>query len=194
MQPRQVLLALCALPFLAFGPWSGRAPYADGPPPAHTGGFGEPSCRACHFDNPLNEPSGSLTVSGMPDRFSPGDSYRITVALTRPGMQRAGFQLAIRYAAGARAGTPAGVLLAGDSRVAVAAAPSGVPYAQHTIVGATLAGTDSAEWTVEWRAPARAGTVSLHVAANAANGDQSEFGDHIYVRGVTAAPRRQVEK
>ncbi len=183
-----------ALPFLAFVPWSGRAPYADGPPPAHTGGFGEPSCRACHFDNPLNEASGSLTVSGMPDRFTAGDSYRITVALTRPGMQRAGFQLAVRYAAGARSGAPAGEVVPTDSRVAVAASPAGVPYAQHTMAGTSLAGPDSARWTVEWRAPAHATSVSLHVAANAANGDQSEFGDYIYVREVSAAPRRRIEK
>ncbi len=194
MRSKRLLLAVSALPFLAFGPWSGRAPYADGPPPAHTGGFGEPSCRACHFDNPLNESSGSLTVSGMPERFTPSDRYQITVALTRPGMQRAGFQLAVRYAAGTRFGTPAGEVVATDSRVAVAAAPSGVPYAQHTIAGTSLDGADSTHWTVEWRAPAHAGTVSLHVAANAANGDQSEFGDYIYVRELSAAPRRRVEK
>ncbi len=193
MKPK-LLFAVSALPFLALGQWSGRAQYADGPPPAHTGGFGEPSCSACHFDNPVNEPSGSLVVSGMPEQFTPGNSYRITVSLTRPEMQRAGFQLAVRYAAGARSGTVAGVVVPTDERATVAASTAGVSYAQHTTAGTSLAGVDTARWTVQWTAPAQEAEVSLHVAANAANGDQSEFGDHIYLRELTVAPRRRVEK
>ncbi|MGH7700675.1 MAG: glycoside hydrolase family 9 protein, partial [Gemmatimonadales bacterium] len=74
-----------------------------------------------------------------------------------------------------------------DSTVAVVRGPGGVPYAQHTAAGSSARG-DTARWTVEWTAPARsAGAVSFHVAANAANDDDSEFGDFIYASGTRAA-------
>jgi len=73
-----------------------EAAYLDGPPPAHAGGFGDDTCHACHFENELDDPGGSLTVSGVPDTFDPSAAYRITISLERPGMGRAGFQLAAR--------------------------------------------------------------------------------------------------
>src|SRR5262245_24686351 len=89
-------------------------PYADRPPLAHTGGFGEETCRQCHFDNPLNEPGGSLSIDGVPPAYQPGASYRLTVRLRRAGLARAGFQLAVRQAIGPGAGRQAGVLAAVD--------------------------------------------------------------------------------
>ena len=165
-----------------------EAAYVDGPPPAHTGGFGGDTCHACHFENDLDDPSGSLTLRGVPDTFDPSETYRITVSLERPDMGRAGFQLAARVSDGDGAGGQAGALLAleGDARVQVAAGPDGVGYAQHTEPGTDLTGPEAATWTVEWRPPATdAASVAFHVAANAANDDASEFGDFIYTASAT---------
>lgn len=155
------------------------SPYADGPPPGHTGGFGEPTCRACHFDNPLDAPGGELALSAVPGEWRPGESYRIRIELRRPSMKRAGFQLSARYAAGERAGEGAGRLFPADGRSRVADS-AGIDYASHTPEGTAVAVADSAAWEVGWRAPDDAlARVVFHVAANAANGDDSEFGDHI---------------
>ena len=168
-----------------------EAAYLDGPPPAHTGGFGDETCHACHFENDLDDPDGSLTLSGVPDTFDPSVTYRITVSLERPGMGRAGFQMAARANDGDGAGEPAGALeaLDGDERVQVVAGPDGVTYAQHTEPGTALTAPDSTSWTVEWR-PATGGTaaVTFHAAANAANDDASEFGDFIYTASATTRP------
>ena len=77
-----------------------EAAYREGPPPAHAGGFGGDTCHACHFENDLDAPGGALTLSGVPDGFAPSTTYRITVFLERPAMERAGFQLAARSAKG----------------------------------------------------------------------------------------------
>ncbi len=77
-----------------------EAAYLEGPPPAHSGGFGGDTCHACHFENDLDAPGGSLTLGGVPDTFDPSATYRITVSLERPGMGRAGFQLAARVMKG----------------------------------------------------------------------------------------------
>ena len=168
-----------------------EAAYLDGPPPAHTGGFGGDTCHACHFENDLDAPGGSLTVGGVPDTFDPSLTYHITVSLERTGMGRAGFQLAARVSGGDGGGGPAGALqtLDGDERVQIVAGPDGVAYAQHTEPGTDLTGPETTSWTVEWRPPATdAASVTFHVAANSANDDASEFGDFIYTASATTRP------
>ena len=165
--------------------------YLEGPPPAHVGGFGGDTCHACHFENDLDAPGGSLTLSGVPDMFEPSRTYRITVFLERPAMERAGFQLAARLGEGGSAGGPAGALraLGGDERVQAVTVADGVTYAQHTEPGTALTGPGTASWTVEWRPPAVDSTsVVFHAAANAANDDASEFGDFIYTASATTRP------
>ncbi|HEY3279815.1 MAG TPA: choice-of-anchor V domain-containing protein [Gemmatimonadales bacterium] len=172
----------------------GAALYKDGPPPAHTGGFGEPTCRQCHADAELNDSGGSLLLGGLPGAYEPGRSYDVTVTLRRAGMLRAGFQLAARYAAGDRTGTQAGMLVPADRRTKVLRDTlSGVLYAEHSLVGTTVtAGGDSARWVLRWTAPGTShGPVVLHVAANAANDDDSPFGDFIYARAVQVPLRRR---
>ncbi len=165
-----------------------EAAYVDGPPPAHTGGFGGETCHACHFENDLDAAGGSLTLGGVPDTFDPSMTYRITVSLERAGMVRAGFQLAVRVSEGSDAGEPAGALhtLAGDERAQVVAGPDGATYAQHTEPGTALTGAETTSWAFEWRPPAvDAASVTFHAAANAANDDASEFGDFIYTATAT---------
>ena len=174
-----------ALPFAAPPP---EAAYVDGPPVAHTGGFGNETCHACHFENDLDAPGGSLSLDGVPVTFDPSATYRITVSLERPGMGRAGFQLAARLGEADGASEPAGALQAldGDERVQVIAGPDGLTYAQHSEPGTTLTGPDATSWTFEWRSPADGTTsVTFHAAANAANDDASEFGDFIYTASAT---------
>ena len=165
-----------------------KAAYLDGPPAAHAGGFGDDTCHTCHFENDLDDPGGSLELDGLPEKFDPAATYRITVSLERSGMGRAGFQLAARVSEGNDAGEPAGTLqgLAGDGRVQVVSGANGVTYAQHTEPGTTLTGPGATSWTIEWRPPAANTTsVTFHAAANAANDDASEFGDFIYTASAT---------
>jgi hypothetical protein len=174
--------AAAALALLAWPAEPAQAGFPDGPPPAHTGGFGEPTCRACHFDGDLNAEGGGLTLGGIPAAYAPGEPYRITVTLRRGEMKRGGFELAVRFAEGAAAGRQAGSLRALDERVKVTeGTPGGVQYATQARPGVQLSEAGKIEWVVEWTAPpAAAGPVAFHAAANAANGDESQFGDFVY--------------
>lgn len=177
--------SLAAAPPL--GPWP--TTYKDGPPPAYTGGFGEPTCRACHADAPLNEASGTLAIDGVPDRYQPGRTYELAVTLRRDGMQRSGFELAARLADGDGAGTQAGGLAPAEDRSAVVRdSATRVEYLTHTLVGTSVAAGGPGRWPFRWTAPAGAAgqAVVFHVAANAANDDDSPFGDFIYVRALRA--------
>ena len=183
---------------------SGVAAYADGPPPAHTGGFGEPTCAECHFGGaPVD--SVRLTVEGLPARYAADSTYSVRVVLRAPELVRGGFQLATRYLSGQDRGRQAGALAAPGPRVeVVTAGPSdstaGPPtaYARHTLDGSTASEGRSAEgrlaWTLRWRAPGSgnraAGPVAVDVAANASNDDASEFGDRVVSIRVIVPPGR----
>ena len=167
--------------------------YKDGPPPAHTGGFGEPTCRECHSDAGLNEAGGELSIASAPATYEPGRTYELEVVLRRAGMLRAGFQLAARFADGAATGAPAGVLAPADGRSRVIwDTLSHVSYIEHNQNGTALRG-DAGRWLVRWTAPAAnaRGVVEFDVAGNAANDDDSPLGDFIYTRTLRVAPARR---
>jgi hypothetical protein len=155
---------------------AGRAAYDARPPLAHTGGFGEPSCRECHFDGPAPPPE-MLSLGGVPERYQAGVVYPLEIAILDTTARVGGFQLSARVSAGPHAGTQAGALCALGARVVVVAdTATGVQYASHS--GAAPA--DSLRWRVEWRAPTDdVGAVIFHVAANSANDDDSMLGDVI---------------
>lgn len=152
-----------------------------GPPPGHTGGFGEPSCRDCHDDLPLNEPGGALAVGGLDGELKAGAMRRVTLTLSGDGMGAAGFQAAFRLAEG-QPGAPAGRLQSLDERTRVIReTSSGVEYIQHSERGSALR-EGVGRWEFDWTAPAAPTVVVMNVAANSANGDDSPLGDLIYTR------------
>jgi hypothetical protein len=162
--------------------------FKTGPPPGHTGGFGEPTCRACHSDAGLNEPGGELAITGAPPGYEPGRTYQLEVVLRRAGMLRAGFQLSARFADGAAAGA----LAPGDARSFVTwDTLSHVRYIEHNLAGTALSG-DGGRWMVRWTAPGDArGVVVFNAAGNAANDDDSPLGDLIYTAALRVAPARR---
>jgi hypothetical protein len=160
-------------------PAAGRA---EGPEPGFTGGFGEPTCTSCHFDSPAEPAAGGLVLEGVPERYAPGEEYTLRLTLRDPGLARAGFQLAARFAEGPAAGRQAGGLAAGGPGAEVV--EHGEPpllYARQTSEGSRLVASHKASWTLRWRAPAETGApVVFHAAANAGNDDDSELGDVVH--------------
>ena len=154
------------------------AMYDARPPLAHTGGFGEPTCRECHFDGPSEAPD-VVTLGGIPERYALDAVYPLEVGIRDSAAMIGGFQLAVRVADGPNAGKQAGTLCAVDTRVDVTTdTASAVQYASHALA----APSDSMRWVVEWRAPAEdVGAIAIHVVGNAANDDDSPFGDRILV-------------
>jgi hypothetical protein len=162
--------------------------YPDGAPPGFSGGFKEESCHACHFHAEPNQSPGRVVIDGVPAQFTAGETYTLTVSLTRPGMKRAGFQLTARFK---DSGAQAGTLVPGaaePSRVSVEL-QGGIQYANQKKDGTAVAAPDVAHWTIEWTAPAGRTPVVFHVAGNAADGNDSADGDFVYTMSVESAPR-----
>lgn len=176
---------------------------SSGPPAAATGmpavgGKGaELSCNraGCHSGNPVNQ-SGSLEILGVPAQYVPGNSYPITVRLastttTGNSGRRWGFQLTtVALGTGLGAGTyqlPAELQTVAGANQRV--------YVEHTSSALRQGTASPAEWTFTWLAPPTAqGAIGFYAAGNAANGDFTNGGDHIYtVRDTTQVQEVPVE-
>jgi hypothetical protein len=151
------------------------AVFPDHPLPAHTGGFREPTCHACHFDNHLNDPAGKLVVEGWPRRARADSTYRITVRLDHPELVYGGFQLAIRTQDGRQGGTLTPI----DGRSATTVSRE-ITYLHQTGAGTDRTREKEMAWTFRWTPSGGAGMRFLHISANASDGDNSAFGDFIY--------------
>jgi hypothetical protein len=176
--------ALAALVVVTGGRVSG---YAESAPAGFAGGFGEQTCHACHFHADLDSAPGRVTIAGVPERFVAGERYPLTITLTRPGMKLAGFQLTARFRDG---GAQAGSFVPGpgeDARIGVAV-QGDVQYANQRRPGTALATPDLARWSLVWTAPTTLAPVVFHVAANAANADETTEGDYVHSAAVEVIP------
>lgn len=152
---------------------------------AYTGGFGEDTCHSCHFDYDLNTEGGSLQLSGFPDSLIAGGRYELLVRIDRADLGRAGFQMSARHPDGNQAGT---FLIIDDEKefIFTATGDSTLQYIQHTATSSLPHNRSHHEWIITWKAPDTLKRVIFNIAANAANGDMSEFGDYIFTAEHTA--------
>lgn len=145
---------------------------------AFSGGFGEQSCYSCHFDYDLNMPDGKLELKGLGDSVESGKDYELEVFISRADLGAAGFQLTARFEDGSQAGS----FKLNDKVILTPNTPGDVEYLQHAIRNIEPE-NGSKSWKVTWTAPQDANRpIIYNLAGNAANGDESAFGDWILVR------------
>lgn len=160
---------------------------AEGPPLGFTGGFGEPSCVACHLGAAVNAFGGRVVLRGLPEAFTPGTAYTLTVVLEAEETSVAGFELASRFGAGAGHGESAGTLATVDARVAIADS-AGITYARQTREGSLTSSSEGSSWSLTWTAPTGDAPVTFNVAANSGNADNSPLSDLVYTTELTVPP------
>ena len=178
--------------------------YVTGPDAGKSGAPGESTCVECHSGTALNSGQGSVKVdfSAGGQTYVPGAKQHLIVTVADPSMRRGGFQLTARLASNAM--TQAGNFIPGtdgftqtvcassdlisETLLAPVTCPSAQPlqYIEHTVQGARLTGGGSQTFEFDWNPPAsNAGNVVIYVAGNAANGNSSPSGDHIYTKSYT---------
>jgi hypothetical protein len=185
--PVSAWLAIGCLGILTTAIVEPRGLHIDGPPLAHTGGFSENNCRACHWQNALNDGGVRVEIGGLPQRYQANAKHQITVLLRHEEMKNGGFQLSARFDAAALRGRQAGSFRPLDGRTKIQKNDStGISYMAHTREGTALSSPGLITWKFEWTAPADAGVpVIFHVAANAGDDTNSEAGDYIYATSRT---------
>ena len=153
--------------------------YSAGPPAGYTHAPGELDCSDCHTTPAVS--SGTLAL-GIPDKYTPGQTYDITVthASADPTRVRWGFEMTALDSADEKAGAfaPADDL----TRVVNGEGPFPArEYVEHTSKGTFAGQQNGASWTFKWTAPTEdVGPVTFYLAGNQANGDGNNSGDNIY--------------
>lgn len=144
---------------------------------SYDGGPGRSDCAECHFDSAPRRQDAALVLHGLPESIAPGRAYDLTLRLSAKGTRKAGFLLRAEFEdveAGRFEPLEEGLEAKGGALRSTAPAP---PNADGEIV-----------WRFRWIAPDDVGARALfYVAANAANDDQSPFGDQIFL-SVFEAP------
>ncbi len=161
-----------------------------GPPLGVTGDFGERSCNQsdCHEGNPINATGGSLTISGVPAQYVPGQTYTITVTINRTNQRRWGFELAVRAVSN---GLQAGTLIVTNGSITQIRTQNGIQYISHNaFLGSTFPGEAGPKsWSFNWQAPpSPIGAIRFGCAGNAANNNNLPSGDFIYTTTATTNP------
>lgn len=158
-----------------------------GPPDGETGCLGDGTCARCHRDFPLDSGrglEGTFDILGVPDLYTPGETYTITVQLGQPGQVRWGFELAARF----MDRTQAGEIIPTDLDNTQVSQFRGVTFIKHTLQGTFDETPDGpVQWQFDWTAP-DCGTVLFCAAGNAADGDRRPIGDYIYTAQVSTQP------
>lgn len=189
------LISIISVPFLVgiFMPEADSAPkkYAFdlNPDPIQgpfTGGFGEETCRSCHFDYDLNMEGGSLEIRGLSDTYKPDNDYEITVKVESEQLEVGGFQITSRFEDGTQAGS---FDWDGDHLMYTPNIEGEVKYLQHSLESTEPTKERSVEWTFTWKAPdSNSSPVIINIASNAGNDDDSSFGDWIYAKEIIIKP------
>jgi hypothetical protein len=156
---------------------------ASGPDARYTGAPGDVgTCVACHdtFEHPDVGP-GSVRIEDVPETYTPGQQYDISVTVQQASRIRFGFQLTAIDNGGNRAGTLTPIN--NSTQINSVTGAGGRQYIQHTQSGTS--GQTTKTWQIRWTAPATdMGTVTFYVAGNAANNNGENAGDHIYTNRV----------
>lgn len=159
----------------------------------------ETNCTQCHSSFPINDPNGLLEILDVPAAYIPGQTYPLRVRLsyslsdtTGSSNPKWGFQLtAIKAADGTGAGTlvtpPPGPSPTYPDSLQIKVPTSGTylgsgrQYIEHTSFSTRTDQPNPVEWSFSWTAPpADVGMIYFFAAGNAANGDFSSSGDHIF--------------
>jgi uncharacterized protein (TIGR03437 family) len=202
----KIAVAAVALPLLLLA-------YVTGPDPGYSGVPGEHGGQTCAnascHGGTANSFSGSVKVT-FPNGLSyvPGVKQRLVVSIADPAATQRlwGYQMTARRAADES--SAAGILASPDTFSLVlcslssnlnlqtelntgGACPDARPlqYIEHSFNGASRQAAGGMEYQVDWTPPAtNAGDVVFYVAGNAANGNGTNAGDHIYTARYTLTP------
>ena len=75
------------------GKYAGVSASRFGPSASHTNAPGEDNCTACHTSFDVNSGTGSVTISGIPTKYNPGQQINVTVTTSQSDAIVYGFQL-----------------------------------------------------------------------------------------------------
>ena len=168
--------------------------FSSGPPINRTGApvDGGLNCTVCHRTfAPANSGTGRVSISTL--SYTPGVKQTVTVTVEDPDAQRWGFQMTARFVSDET--IQAGTFTPGNLRVRCDPDGHDAPcngakeFVEHVAAATQLGTRGHGTFTVEWTPPDKDfGEIVFYAAGNAANGDGTFNGDHIYTTSKVIRP------
>lgn len=173
--------------------------HAAGPDPRYTAAPGDSpqacATSGCHTGTALNGGGGNVVVNFQNGQtYTPGGQQTFTIVITDSRARVYGFQMTARLESNLASGQ-AGDFTAGAQQIVLCdngslkgsrGCPTNSPvqFIEHGLPFNT--NTISVQWTAR---ATNVGNVHIYVAANAANGDGNNTGDHIYTANYVLTPQ-----
>lgn len=140
----------------------------------YTGAPGDAFCSTCH--SPNASINGTVQIGGLPAEIVPGQTYNLTVTITRTAGSptRGGFQLLVLNGSNQNSGN----LFDVETDTSVKTVSGGKKYSGHEPFR-TFPGSGVISWQVDWQAPPTnaTGQAKFYVAGMFANGNMGSGGD-----------------
>jgi hypothetical protein len=138
------------------------------------------NCTSCHQGTP-NTGDGSVVFTGLPEHYTPGETYEIGVSVDGTGGNGYGFQATVQSGNSA-----VGTLSLNNNSNQV---EINGDYIQHS------AATTSGNWVFNWIAPSTdVGEVVFSASGLAADYPSSNSGDDVYTVSATISPQVPLEE
>jgi hypothetical protein len=140
----------------------------------YTGAPGDAFCSTCH--SPNASINGTVQIGGLPAEIVPGQTYNLTVTITRTAgtATRGGFQMLVLNGSNQNSGN----LFDVETDTSVKTVSGGKKYSGHEPFR-TFPGSGVISWQVDWQAPPTnaTGQAKFYVAGMFANGNMGSGGD-----------------
>ena len=187
------IAAAAACPVVLFAHMTGADPRLTGAP-----GDDPDACTSCHLGTRLNAGGGAVKII-LPGAavYTPGVKQRIQVEVSDAARRRWGFEFTARLVSDLTNGQ-AGDLSSVDGNTRVmcesgspkpCATAGTIQFITHTLAGTRNGTTGGATFEFDWTPPdTDLGNIRFYAAGNAASGDSTNSGDHIYTTSVELAP------
>ncbi len=170
--------------------------HSTGPDPRNTGAPGDTTCvqSGCHTGTTLNGGGGNVAIAfDSGTTYTPGGKVHVTLTISDSRARVYGFQASSRLSSNTRDGQ-AGSFIKGVQQLILCEDGSELPAAGCRTSAPLQFIEHSSPFrtnviSFDWNAPStNVGNVVFYVAANAANGDGTSLGDHIYTTSATLTP------
>ncbi len=168
----------------AFVLFTAESEYSSGSPGNRTGSPGDngANCSQCHSSSVQNAEDWISFDENLVNGYVPGETYTITLNPVYASANKFGFEMGVEDANN----TIQGDWTSLDNRTALISFSHTIT---HTTAGNVPTGSGSTQWTMEWTAPEEsAGDLTFYAAINAANGNGTTTGDHIFLTQKTVSP------
>jgi hypothetical protein len=168
----------------------------SGAHPGSTGAPGDLTCAqpGCHSNALVELDSGltnNLLFSGSDTTYTPGNSYTLTLQVSRAAIVKFGFELvALKDSTNTNIGNFVPLEGTRTQRISHMAPGGDLRYSMtHRTAGTSTSTPGAIQWKMRWTAPpANAGTITFWYASNCTNNNGQNTGDQIFLSHFQIRP------